>query len=65
MKTAQFGWTHVPDNWMVTPQPLHSTLGISTLEVLSMFYFYFLLILLFGGVGVLYLFGKNILKWEQ
>ncbi len=50
---------------MVTPQPLHSTLGISTLEVLSMFYFYFLLILLFGGVGVLYLFGKNILKWEQ
>lgn len=30
-----------------------------------MFYFYFLLILLFSGVGVLYLFGKNILKWEQ
>jgi len=38
---------------------------IQTREVARVFYFYFLLALMFGGVGVLYLFGKSIVKAEQ
>gem|GEM_PF-1468893 len=57
-------------NWVVTAPPVWLTVGvfdflIQTREVARVFYFYFLLALMFGGVGVLYLFGKSIVKAEQ